>query len=673
MILKLNYPRGLIFFLMLLLIALSAECKKIERYVSPAGNDNNPGTKTEPFKSLEKAKESVREQLKMSPGSSVLVKIEEGTYSLETPLIFTSEDGAKGNATVIYEASEGQKPVFTGSRKLKEWQQVSNPAKLDLLAPEVREKIYVTDVKAAGITDYGDPTDLGKSPQLFCNDQLQTLARWPNKGLTKAGLAKGKTDLPETYIKNHGTVEGIFEYTNPQQDRWAKESDVRLGGYWYWDWCDEFQKVSKIDPGSRQLYLKEPWHGYGYKDSLRYFGLNLFCEIDQPGEWYLDRTDGLLYWFPPVDVNPSKAEITFSAFRSPYMVEMKNCSNLTLKGLTFREGRGSAILITEGKNCLISDCRIERFGKDGIHIEEGTGHGISGCLLRTFGCGGIKIMGGDRKTLTPASHFVEQTVVENFSLFKRTYEPAVHLTGCGIRISNNRFRYSSSSAMRLEGNDFTIEYNEISDVVNESDDQGGLDMFFNPSYRGTVVRYNHWANISGGTRHGAAGVRLDDMISGVHIYGNLFEKCGALGFGGVQIHGGKDNIVENNLFYHCFAAVSFSSWGEKRWLEQLDSPIIQKKLFEEVDIRSGLYQNKYPELKNIRINVDQNIVKNNLLVDCTNRFLHENKKQIFENNTTVQANGKTPETLCTAKILKNYGMQSIPYREIGPKKNKWIK
>jgi hypothetical protein len=140
------------------------------------------------------------------------------------------------------------------------------------------------------------------------------------------------------------------------------------------------------------------------------------------------------------------------------------------------------------ENCLISDCRFERFGKDGIHIEEGTGHGISGCLLRTFGFGGIKLKGGDRKTLAPANHFVENTVVDNFSLFKRTYEPAVYAEGCGIRISNNRFSNSSSSAMRLEGNDMLVEYNEISHVVNESDDQGGVDSGYNPSYRGVVIR-----------------------------------------------------------------------------------------------------------------------------------------------------------------------------------------
>ena len=663
----------LILFLISVSIALSVSAKEIQIYVSPTGNDQNDGTLKAPLKTIEKASELVRVLRKTSPEKGVIVSVGGGVYPLEKPVILTSEDSGSKNAPVIFKAADGEKPVFTGSVPLKNWKQLSNPEKLKILIPEVNGKIYVVDLQAAGISDFGDPTDIGKRPELFCYGQLQTLARWPNGGFTKAGLAKGKTALPPTYTKERGTVEGIFEYTNKIQDRWVNEKDVRLGGYWYWDWSDEFQKVDKVDANTRTLTLKEPYHNYGYKDSLRYFALNLFCELDQPGEWYLDRTEGLLYWYPPKEVNLQKDEVTLSIFGSPYMLELRNCSYVTIQGLTFQEGRGSAILVNEGKNCLISDCRIERFGSDGIHMLDGSENGISGCLIRTLGCGGIRIKGGDRKTLTPANHFIEQTVVEDFSLFKRTYQPAVHIDGCGIRISNNRFRNSSSSAMRLEGNDCIIEYNQISRVVNESDDQGGIDIFYNPSYRGNVIRYNHWSNIAGGTRHGAAGVRLDDMISGVLIFGNVFERCGVLNFGAVQIHGGKDNLVENNLFYNCFAAVSFSSWGQERWLKTLDTPIIQKKIYEEVDINSDLYLKKYPQLKDLRLNADQNTVKNNLIVDCGQPFLRKSKSMIEENNHTIASEGKGIEAFCDLKILKQYGLKAIPFQKIGPKKNQWIK
>ena len=667
--------KAILFFLtMLFIFSLESYSKEIGIYISPNGSDSNSGAKDSPLKSLEKAKETARSVRQKTPNETVTIYVEDGIYQLEKPVMFTSEDSGNERNHFIIKASGKGMPVFTGSRELKKWQKLEDQAKLKLLMPESKGKIYLTDVKEAGITDFGNPIEPGKRPELFCNGQLQMLARWPNQGFTNAGLVKGATELPPTFKNKRGTKEGVFKYIDSRQNHWANEKEVCLGGYWFWDWADEFQKVSKVDTLSKTLYLEEPYHHYGYKDSLRYFGANLFCEIDEPGEWYLDRTDGQLYWYPPVDVNPEKTQVTLSVFSAPFMVELSDCSYLTFQGLTFQESRGSAVSISGGKNCVIKDCRFERFGRDGIHVEGGSNHGISGCLIRTLGFRGIDMKGGDRENLVAANDYIENTVVEYFSLFKRTYEPAIYLEGCGMRVSNNRFRYSSSSAMRLEGNDFIIEYNEISYVVNESDDQGALDMWYNPSYRGIKIRFNRWSDISGGTHSGAAGVRLDDMISGVLISGNIFERCGSALFGGVQIHGGKDNLVENNLFYDCLAAVSFHRWGEKRWLKELDTLAIRKKIYEEVDIRSPLYLSKYPELKTIRENADVNTVRNNLIVDCKNQFLRNKLGiQVLENNSELQAEGKKAEAFCEPRILKKYGLQPIPVGKIGPKNNQWIK
>ena len=649
---------------------------QIKLFIAPDGDDVGNGALEQPFLTLQQAKDAVRQIRKDRPDKQIVVIVRGGEYPVREPVLFNFEDSGDNDSPVIYRSAEGEEPVFTGSNLLSEWHLLEEPGKLELLDPAVREKIYMTNLKDAGINDFGDPVEIGNRPELFCNGDLQTLSRWPNEGFTKAGLVRGDTESGIVYTNKRGTVEGVFEYIDENMDRWAKEREICFGGYWYVDWYIEYQKAESIDIKTKTICIEEPYHRYGYRDSLRYFGLNLFCEIDQPGEWYLDRSDGILYWYPPEGIDISDSKVTLSMLNAPYMIEAKDCSNLVFEGLTFRESRGSGILISEGNNCLVSGCRIERFGQDGIHIDNGKGHGISGCLLDFFGCGGIKINGGDRRKLIPAGHFVENTVIENFSLFKRTYEPAVYLGGCGSRINNNRFRYSSSSAMRLEGNDLIVEYNQISHVVNESDDQGGLDMWYNPSYRGIVIRYNHWSDIKGGTRFGAAGVRLDDMISEVMIYGNLFERVGSHHFGGVQIHGGKDNIVENNLFYKCLAAVSFYPWGEEMWLERLDSPVIKEKIYKEVDIRSPLYQSKYPGLKNIRKDADMNIVRNNLLAECKNRFLRDNKKQIFENifenNTSVNADSKTIEYFCDPAILEKYGLKPIPFQKIGPKNNKWL-
>ena len=394
-----------------ILISFESFCSEdgTEFYISPKGKDTNPGTQKAPFNSLEKARDAIRLVRKNDKEKPVTIYVYGGSYYMDKPVVFTSEDSGSDNSPIIYKSVAGEEPVFTGSKRLSKWNLLKDKQKLDVLDPSVNGKVFVTDLKAAGISNFGDPTKAGERPELYCNRQLQTLARWPNGKFTKAGLARGKTVLPRTYIGVNGTKEGIFEYTGKRQNRWAKESDIRVSGYWYWDWAEEYQKVDRIDTESGMIFIKEPFHGYGYKDSLRYFGLNLFCEIDQPGEWYLDRNDGMLFWYAPEGIEPAKAEVILTVFSEPYMVEARNCSYMTLQGLTFRESRGSAILISEGTGCLIADCRIERFGRDGIHIEQGAQNTISGCLLSTFGHGGMKISGGDRKKLIPGNHHVENT------------------------------------------------------------------------------------------------------------------------------------------------------------------------------------------------------------------------------------------------------------------------
>ena len=51
---------------------------------------------------------------------------------------------------------------------------------------------------------------------------------------------------------------------------------------------------------------RRPYSQYGYRKDQRYFAVNVFCELDRPGEWYLDRRRGMVYWLPPGDFDPAK-------------------------------------------------------------------------------------------------------------------------------------------------------------------------------------------------------------------------------------------------------------------------------------------------------------------------------------------------------------------------------
>jgi uncharacterized protein YukJ len=104
----------------------------------------------------------------------------------------------------------------------------------------------------------------------------------------------------------------------------------------------------------------------------------------------------------------------------------------------------------------------------------------------------------------------------------------------------------------------------------------------------------------------------------------------------------------------------------------LEKPVMQKKLYEDVDIGSALYQQRYPELKNIRTGININQVKNNLLVDCDRLFIGTNDRELVRDNPAVPSDGKQIEVFCSSEILDKYGMKPIPVQLIGPKKNRWL-
>lgn len=216
--------------------------------------------------------------------------------------------------------------------------------------------------------------------------------------------------------------------------------------------------------------------------------------------------------------------------------------------------------------------------------------------------------------------------------------------GTALRIKNGN---------RFDGNNVVVEYNKIENVVTESDDQGAFDMWGDASYRGVVVRYNHWKNIKGhDVCNKVAGIRLDDIISGVNIYGNVFENCGSNQFAAITIHGGKDNVVENNIFANCPSAVKVFRFDGEYWLNRMAEQKTKDQLFKTVNIKSKAYQQAYPELKKDIMSKDMvNTVKDNLVVNCNVFLPNDYDKLIKKNNHQLFA--FTPlKSLMNAEDLK---------------------
>jgi hypothetical protein len=252
---------------------------------------------------------------------------------------------------------------------------------------------------------------------------------------------------------------------------------------------------------------------------------------------------------------------------------------------------------------------------NGITIQNGEADGLLGCDIHTIGRRATEVIGGDRATLKPGRHFVENCRIYNFGRIDRTYTPAIELEGVGNHVAHNLMYDGPSSAMRIEGNDHVIEFNEVHNVVQESDDQGAMELFGNPTFRGVVFRYNRFLNCgnttAGSSFCGQAAIRFDDAISGMLVYGNVFVRSANVGFGAVQINSGRDNVMDNNLFVDCKQGISGGyNRGNSVWTQAAANPPPTEFYCNE------LYLLRYPELATMLRDPGVNHIWRNVFYRC---------------------------------------------------------
>ncbi len=574
-------------------------------FVSPKGSDRNPGTFKKPFATLERARDAVRAHKRQGvlPPGGACVYLRGGRYAVTNTFTLAEADSGSFGAPVVYRAWQDERPVLDGGFRVRRLWKVRDPDVLARLPPEARGKVFVADVKAQGFLalepqkSYGNGKSNQAVRELFQDGQPLAIARWPNTGNLKIGAAN-ITNL-------------TFACQTNRIARWGQADDLMANGYWFHLWSECTVPVASVDAGSGVFKLNEQ-PCYNMRDGRPFYVLNLLEEIDRPGEWFLDRAAGRLYVWPLK--HPRFSTLVLSRWDKPF-IEAKNVQETVFQGLVFEYGQQHGLVLDTCVNVTVAGNVIRRLGGTALTVREGANVKIYGNLLYALGHSGMRVGGGNRKNLTSGRIVIENNDAGDFARCSRTYNPALLLEGCGARVAHNRFHHAPSSAMRIEGNDHLIEYNAVDHVVRESDDQGGIDMWGNPSYRGVTIRYNRWQDIGGGEMPcGQAGIRFDDAICGAVVYGNLFERTSEGHFGGVQIHGGQNNIVDNNIFTECRYGVSFSPWGQERWEEFLKREPIRKRMFTDVNIRVPPYSKRYPELADLWGKADINRIWRNLFV-----------------------------------------------------------
>ena len=645
-----------------------------EVHVAPDGDDGADGSEARPFASLARARDAVREIKAGGVDGAIAVTVQLGEYQVEETLELTEEDSGTPEGPVVYRAARRGSAVFYGGRRLSGFARVTDPEILERLPEESRGKVVQCDLKALGIADYGELRVRGfaqpPSPptlELFFDGEPLTLARWPNEGFV------GIRRLVDPGDPEEGRP-AVLEYEGDRPERWTRAEDAWLFGYFRYLWADAAIRVGAIDTAARTLTTAEPYRyggdrGMSTEQGIIYYAFNLLEEIDRPGEWYLDRGSGILYLYPPAD--PGEATVEIGMLSAP-MVAMNGTRDVRMEGLTFDLARGNGLLIRDSRRCVIAGCTISRMAGNGITIAGGGENGILGCDIRTIGRRSTEVIGGDRETLTPGGHFVENCRIHSFGRIDRTYTPAVQLEGVGNRVAHNLMYDGPSSAMRIEGNDHVIEFNDVHSVVRESDDQGAMELFLNATYRGVVFRHNRFRNVgktgAEAAVHGQAAIRLDDAISGILVYGNLFVRSANGHFGAVQMNSGRDNVIDNNLFVDCRQGIS-GGWnpGNAVWKGLRDG--------EEPDdfYRSELYLRRYPEIAGMLEEPGVNHLWRNVFYRCGRaatgnpEYLDLLANGFFAEDDPgfVDAAGEDFRLRADAPLFARVGFRPIPVEEIG--------
>lgn len=561
-------------------------------FVAAGGDDANPGTRREPFKSLEAVRDAIR-ALRQEDGldQPVTVYVRGGVYPRDRAFKLSEEDSGTLHNPVVYRAYRNESVILSGGTRVDpSWcVPVAAPAILARLDQDARGHVLQVNLRAHGLTDYGEMSILAPMLEVFFDGKRLPLARWPNCGWTHIGQVVTTDDKRNRQLSDGNKRGQAFQFEGDRPLRWLNAKDLVLHGFWWFGWSDEHVPVKKIDPRRREITLERVPSG-GIRQDQWYCALNLLEEIDRPGEWYLDRDAGTLYFWPPDKWKQGRMVV--STLAEPLLV-LEGGSDTTVCGMTLEVTRGVGIVFGGGARNRLAGCIVRGIGSDAIVMDHGKDNAVVGCDIHDAGATGIHLRGGNRGTLEPSGHQVVNCHIFRYAQRKKVYRPAVRMYGVGHRFAHNLIHDAPHQAIAYDGNDHIIEFNEIHHVVLESADAGVMYTGCNWTFRGNEVRYNFIHHIPHGPGLGTVGVYLDDCASSTRIFGNVFYDVLKPTF----IGGGRDNVIANNIFVQCDVPVYLDNRG-LRWDHfRPDGPMYED--LKKVPYTEPPWSTRYPELARI--------------------------------------------------------------------------
>ncbi len=379
-------------------VSFAAEsAAKPDFYVAPTGADTNPGTPDKPFATLARARDAVRERASAGLKSDILILIRGGTYKLAETLVFGPSDGGTEQHSVTYAAAKGEKAIVSGGRRITGWRRGDG-------------ECWVADV--AGVKE-----GQWYPRQLFVDGRRAVRARMPNQDADPPCWQLKGAELPKD-LKQH-----TFQFAAGQLRAWRNLGDVEAVVFGNWEITRK--RFQEVDPATGIARMAGP-HAVPHEAIAPGGGRWVYLEnaaemLDQPGEWYLDRSTGLVAYWPLPGQDIAKADVV--APKLTRLVEVKGkpdapVRNLHFRGLSFEHadwtpppggylGIQACHFVTGSTYTETSYDKVWGFIEAAVRFEGAEGCSVEdGAVRRVGGCG-IEVTNRCRKVVIQGNRITD--------------------------------------------------------------------------------------------------------------------------------------------------------------------------------------------------------------------------------------------------------------------------
>lgn len=528
-----------------------------EIFIAPNGDDNNPGTKEQPFKTFKRAVSEVNILNTRKPApKGIVLYLREGSYQIEETMEFGSTFSGTAENPLIISAYNGEKVSFVSGALIREseMKKVTDSSILKRLKPEVRDKVLTINLKDA--IPKGIGSDF-RQMYLYANGNTMTMARYPNNSQVQmgniirpgqnAGTGTVHLDIPS------GVVYEMFDKT-PMN--WEDTGEMIWNGAFAATWDVYRTKIKKIDKEAGTIETNgQSWALPAVSSaSFTHYYENVLEEIDLPGEWVIDGKNMNLYVYP----YDMEGDTEYSFVHSGnHLMTFNKVNNVVINGITVEHSGGKGIYFKECDGCVVQNCTIMNTAECGV------------MFLKSYHCGamdnyfynaGINDKRAINFALDDTDSVDVATTTKRFTEDSyKNVEPSGNFAqnniisssgGAGIKVvgspqmvtSHNTIVRCKRDALYItQAFEAITEYNEVAGTPFEVKDAGTFYMAGPGWPTGSHIRYNYFHDpmLEGNA------IYLDEGTSGVSVYGNVgvdYMWCG------MASNGGRDIATYNNIF-----------------------------------------------------------------------------------------------------------------------------